>query len=93
MRGENMEKGMKIVGYSNTVTKSGNKGVNVCVTGEFTQWEKENRKPVGIKAEMLYVSGRHLEPEQIGTYVEFQMGMWNGKPYVVNMFAADGPEE
>jgi hypothetical protein len=84
---------MKIVGYANTVTKSGNKGVNVCVVGDFSNWEKENRKPVGEKAEMLYVSGMHLTSEDIGKYVEFKMGMWNNKPYVVNMFAADNPKD
>lgn len=78
---------MKIVGFNNIVTKAGNLGVRVCVTGDWSSWEIENGNPKGEKAETLYVSKIHLSDEDIGKSVSFIMGKskYDGRPYVRKM--------
>lgn len=78
---------MKIVGFSNIVTKAGNIGVRVCVTGEWSTWDTVNGLTKGEKAEIWYVSGVHLSDEDIGKEVRFIIGKskYDGRPYVRKM--------
>jgi hypothetical protein len=58
---------MKIVGYVNKVSSGGNPGVQICMEGEYSEYDTKEAKEVkGIKAETVYVSGQHLKPEDIG---------------------------
>jgi len=83
---------MRIVGFSNVVTKSGNIGVKVCVTGEWSTWDKEHGSPKGEKSEMWYVSKVHLSETDIGRPVRFIMGKYDGRPYVREMLFLDAYE-
>lgn len=76
---------MKIVGFNNIVTKAGNLGVKVCVTGDWSNWEKENGNIKGEKAETLYVSKIHLSDEDIGKSVKFIYGKSRYGPYIKKM--------
>lgn len=76
---------MKIVGFTNLVSKSGNKGVKVCVSGDWSKWDKEHGEPKGSKCEMWYVSRMHLSEEDIGKKVVLYFGKYNGNVYVQRM--------
>ena len=80
---------MKIVGFSNVVSKVGNKGVRVCVSGNWSEWDKENGDPKGSKCEMVYVSGIHLEETDIGKAVKLYFNKYNGRVYVRRMEVED----
>lgn len=60
----------KIVGFINNTTQSGNIGVNVSVMGEFSDWEMQNKKPIGQSANSYYISGVHLKETDIGKEVD-----------------------
>ncbi len=62
---------MKLVGFINTVSKSGNQGVTVCAQGEWNEWELANREPVGVKTISTYVSGKHLQEADLGKEITF----------------------
>lgn len=78
---------MKIIGFNNIVTKAGNIGVRVCVTGDWSNWDRDNGNTKGEKAEIWYVSGIHLSDEDIGKSVRFILGKskYDGRPYVRKM--------
>ena len=73
---------MFIVGFKNVVSKNGNKGVNVCVTGEWSDWDKEHGETKGNKVEMVYVSKKHLEETDIGRQVYLVYSKYDNKVYV-----------
>ena len=76
---------MKIVGFTNVITRNGNKGVKVCVSGNWSKWDKENGDPRGQKCELWYVSRVHLREEDIGKKVVLYFGKYNGSVYVQRM--------
>jgi len=80
---------MKIVGFTNVVSRKGNKGVKVCVSGDWSKWDKENGDPKGKKCEMWYVSGIHLEESDIGKSVKFVFGTYEGRVYIKRMEVDD----
>ena len=76
---------MKIVGFTNVISRKGNKGVKVCVSSDWTKWDKENGDPKGKKCEMWFVSSVHLSEEDIGKKVVLYFGKYNGNVYVRRM--------
>jgi len=76
---------MKIVGFTNVITRNGNKGVKVCVSGNWSKWDKENGDSKGQKCEMWYVSGMHLDELDIGKNVMLYFGKYGGRVYVRRM--------
>lgn len=74
---------MIIYGYCNRVSSSGNKGVNVCLIGDWSEFDKNGKFPVfGCKSEMVYVSGIHLTEDDIGKECVLLYGKYDGKVYV-----------
>lgn len=76
---------MKIVGFTNVISKVGYKGVKVCVSSDWSEWDKEHGDPKGKKCEMVYVSGIHLKESDIGKNVRLYFNKYNGRVYVQRM--------